>query len=541
MSERVRVLLALAIVAMLPASGRLLAQATAGADADVLTAPVVLDGATLFRVRGSSSLPPQERARMVAERIAAVASDENIPVESLRIVDTPEMTRILAGDQLVVALIEADATVEQVKRPELAAIHMARVKQAITEYRIARSSVALRRGAVNALIATVILAGAVVGVIAFWRWMDRLLRRRFQARIQSVQIQKLELIRGDRIWSVLRTAVYAFRTVVVLGLVLIYIGYVLGQFPWTRGAAVNMVSFALGPLEVMGRGFVTRIPSLVFLIVLFFVVRLALKLIRMFFDAVDDGTVKLAQFDQDWAVPTYKIVRLGVIAFALVVAYPYIPGSNTAAFGGVSLFIGVLFSLGSSSAISNIIAGYMLTYRHALKVGERVQIGSAFGDVIETRLQATHIRSIKNEEIIIPNSQILASEVINYSTLARTQGLILHTEIGIGYDTPWRQVEALLLSAADRTAGVSKDQRPFVREKKLGEFAVTYELNVYTREAQQMAALYAELHRNILDAFNEAGIQIMTPAYEGDPPEPKVVQPKDWHKGGEKVSEQPVS
>jgi small-conductance mechanosensitive channel len=523
---------------MLIADGRLSAQAPA-ADAEVATAPVMLDGATLFRVRGSSSLPPEERARMIRDRIVAVADDRSIPADSLRIVDSGDMTRILAGDQFVMALVDADASVELVRRSELSAIHLARIRQGILDYRAARSPEALRRGALNALLATLILAGLIVAVVALWRLIDRVLERRVQARIQSVQIQSLELIRGDRIRRILRTGVFAFRTAVFLALILIYVGYLLGQFPWTRGLSENMVAFALGPLEVMGQGIVARIPSLVFLVVLYFVVRVALKMIRMFFDAVGDGTVKLARFDQDWAVPTYKIVRVAVIAFALVVAYPYIPGSGTAAFGGISLFIGVLFSLGSSSAISNIIAGYMLTYRHALKVGERVQIGSAFGDVIETRLQATHIRSIKNEEIIIPNSQILASEVINYSSLSRTQGLILHTEVGIGYNTPWRQVEALLISAAGRTEGVVKEPPPFVREMKLGDFAVTYELNAYCREAQAMGHLYAELHRNVLDAFNEAGIQIMTPAYEGDPSEPKIVAPKDWHKAP--AAGQPVS
>jgi small-conductance mechanosensitive channel len=531
MSARKRGLLALTIVAILIVGAPASAQAPSGsAEGEVPTAPVILDGDTLFRVRGSSSLPAELRAQMIHDRIVEVAGNYDIPVDSLRIVETPEMTRILAGNEPVLTMIDSDASLEQIRRSELAAVHLARVKQAIVDYRAARSPDALRRGGIRVFVATVILVAAFVAVFYLWRWMDQMLRRRVQARIQSVQIQSLELIRGERIWRVLRTGVFAFRTVVLLALVLIYIGFVLGQFPWTRGSAENMVAFALGPIEVMVRGFVARIPSLVFLVVLFYVVRLLLKMIRMFFDAVGEGTVKLQRFDQDWAVPTYKIVRLAVIALALVVAYPYIPGSGSAAFGGVSLFIGVLFSLGSSTAIANIIAGYMLTYRHALKAGERVQIGSVFGDVIETRLQATHIRSIKNEEIIIPNSQVLASEVINYSSLARTEGLILHTEIGIGYDTPWRQVEALLLAAADRTAGVGKEPRPFVREKKLGEFAVTYELNAYCREPQQMAHLYAELHRNILDAFNEAGIQIMTPAYEGDPPEPKIVAQKDWHK-----------
>jgi small-conductance mechanosensitive channel len=175
------------------------------------------------------------------------------------------------------------------------------------------------------------------------------------------------------------------------------------------------------------------------------------------------------------------------------------------------------------------IAGYLMTYRRALKVGDRVKIGNAIGDVIDMRLQVTHLRSFKNEEIIIPNSQILTSEVLNYSSLAQTHGLILHTEVGIGYETPWRQVEAMLLTAADRTEGLPAECKPFVRLKQLGNFAVTYELNVYCHDPKAMGRLYTALHRNILDVFNEYGVQIMTPAYETDPSTAKVVPRKDWH------------
>jgi small-conductance mechanosensitive channel len=275
----------------------------------------------------------------------------------------------------------------------------------------------------------------------------------------------------------------------------------------------------------------------VFLVVLFFVFRFALRLIRLFFEAVRQRSVTLASFDPDWAEPTYKIVRVAVVAFGVIVAYPYIPGSQSDAFKGISLFIGLIFSLGSSSAISNIIAGYMMTYRRAFKVGDRVQIGETVGEVIETRLQVTHLRSPKNEEIIIPNSQILGGTVLNYSSLARARGLILHTEVGIGYETPWRQVEAMLLLAAERTPGLARDPRPFVLEKKLGDFAVTYELNAFCQDVQAIIQLYSELHRNILDMFNEYGVQIMTPAYEGDPPEPKIVRPADWYATPAKPSE----
>jgi small-conductance mechanosensitive channel len=179
--------------------------------------------------------------------------------------------------------------------------------------------------------------------------------------------------------------------------------------------------------------------------------------------------------------------------------------------------------------VSNIIAGYMMTYRRAFKVGDRVKIGDAVGDVIEMRLQVTHLRSYKNEEIVIPNSQILTSEVLNYSSLARTQGLILHTEVGIGYETAWRQVEAMLLAAAERTPGLEREPRAFVLLKKLGDFAVTYELNAYCKDVKAMNELYTKLHRNVLDVFNEYGVQIMTPAYEGDPAEPKVVPRQEWY------------
>jgi small-conductance mechanosensitive channel len=327
----------------------------------------------------------------------------------------------------------------------------------------------------------------------------------------------------------LRNTLLAVRTLLFLALAVVYLGYVLARWPWTRGLSHDVVGFALAPLEVIAKGVVAQIPSLLFLVVLFFVFRFVLRVVRLFFEAVTRGTVTLGGFDADWAQPTYKIVRVAVVAFGIIIAYPYIPGSQSEAFKGVSLFIGIVFSLGSSSAISNIVAGYMMTYRRAFKVGDRVKIGGTVGDVIETRIQVTHLRSYKNEEIVIPNSQILAAEVLNYSSLARVNGLILHTEVGIGYETPWRQVEAMLLEAARRTRGLAADPQAFVMVKKLGDFAVTYELNVSCDDVKAMNPLYTALHRHVLDVFNEYGVQIMTPAYERDPAEPKIVPPQDWY------------
>jgi small-conductance mechanosensitive channel len=239
--------------------------------------------------------------------------------------------------------------------------------------------------------------------------------------------------------------------------------------------------------------------------------------------------IQLPSFDRDWAIPSYRILRVLVIAFAVVVAYPYIPGSHSDAFKGVSLFLGVIFSIGSSSFIANIIAGYTLTYRRAFRTGDRVRVGELTGDVLEIRAFSTRLRSPKNEEIDIPNAQVLSSDVLNYSSLAREGRLILHTRVGIGYDTPWRQVEGLLLLAAARTEGIAEQPAPFVLQVELGDFACVYELNAYCSDARAMARLYSGLHANIQDAFNEYNVQIMSPHYEQDPDQPKIVAPPDWY------------
>jgi small-conductance mechanosensitive channel len=516
-------------LALLAVTGGAAPAAAQGGDTEIPMAPVEIDGVTLFHVRGASSLPAPQRAAAIRQRIIATAEDPNVTPESIRTATVDGIVRVVAAERVLMGVVDADAAIEQVNSTDLALTHAQRIRQAIVEYRNSRTPAALERKAINIIVATVALLAAIV--IVWWgtRRADRFFTRRWEARIKTVGIQSFEVMRADRIAGALHSVIAAVRAGSIVIILLLYVGYVLGQLPWTHGLASNMFSFALAPLRVIGGGIVAQIPSLVFLAVLFVVVRIVLRLTRLFFDAVGRGTVTLDNFDREWAAPTYKIVRILIVAFGLIVAYPYIPGSGSAAFQGVSLFIGVVFSLGSSSAIANIVAGYMMTYRRAFKVGDRIRVGDSYGEVIEARLQVTHLRTPKNVELVLPNSHLLGAEVMNYSSLSRSSGLILHTEVGIGYETPWRQVEAMLTMAADRTAGLAREPRPFVLEKKLGDFAITYELNVHTNNVPHMAQLYAELHRQILDVFNEYGVQIMTPAYEGDPEVPKVVTRKDWH------------
>jgi small-conductance mechanosensitive channel len=494
----------------------------------IATAPVEVDGEILFRVRGASALPAEKRAGNIAARIVGIARDRNFQLAEVRAEESEHGTSIMAGKTTVMVVVEADAKLESVSRQVLATLYQQRIRQAITDYRAERTPDALGAAVARTLAATVILALLAALVVWLARRGESRLKRLYERRLEVFQGQTLRILRLDRAWEVIRGTIGVARSIGLLVLAIAYAQYVLVQFPATRGAGTRMLGYVLGPLESMGRGFVGIIPDLIVLVIIYFIARYGLVLLRLYFDAVERGTLAIDGFDPEWAQPTYKLLRAVAIVFALVVAYPYVPGSGSDAFKGISIFIGVVFSLGSSSAVSNIIAGYMMTYRRAFRLGDRVKIGGFTGDVTAVRLQVTHLKTFKNEEVIVPNSSVLNSEVINYSTLARTTGLILHTTVGIGYETPWRQVEGMLLEAARRTAGLNPEPAPFVRELALGDFCVTYELNAYCGDAQAMNALYAAMHRQILDVFNEYGVQIMTPAYEGDPPEPKVVPKDKW-------------
>jgi small-conductance mechanosensitive channel len=520
---------AVGIAAALHASG-LVAQESAAPppDAAIETAPVEIDGRTLFAVRGTSSYPAAQRAADIRERLVRLARDPALAPESLEMVEVPLGTQIQAGTARVMIVTDADAELEGISRAQLAATIGLRMRESLRVQRAERSRESLLEAGRRTAIAFALF---LVGFLAL-RWTGRRLstaiESQFHKRVRSLAIGSFEFVRVERLRGYLSGLLRAFRALAAVLVTFVFLDYSLRQFPWTRSVGERLGDWVVGPLEVLGGGLIALIPDLIFLVVLWFVTKWLLRLVRLFFEGVGRGEVELSGFDRDWAEPTYKILRVAMIVFALVVAYPYIPGSESEAFKGLSLFVGLVFSLGSSSVISNIIAGYTMTYRRLFRAGDRVRIGNVSGAVTEVRLQVTHLRTPKNEEVVVPNSSILNSEVTNYTTLAKSDGLILHTTVGIGYETPWRQVEAMLLLAAERTPGLAAGRQPFVLQKGLGDFAVNYELNVYTDDPARMPFLYAELHRQILDVFNEYGIQIMTPAYEGDPEVPKVVPREQW-------------
>ena len=499
-------------------------------DSSYLTSNVLVDGNVLFPVRGLQAFPAEERATRISTLIAETAQNESIKSDAITAVESDQTTDIVANGRVIMSVLESDALSEGVTRQELAKICVRKIREAVDRYREDRSPREIGIGVIRSAIATVVLVVCLLLIRTLFR---RLQKGDTEAgisdKIGSIRIQSFVIVRSERIKALFDVTIRTVRLVIILVLLFIYSQLVLSLFPWTRPISIHLLDFLLVPLSTMGRGILKYTPNLIFLGVLIFVTNYIFKLMRLLFDGLETGTITFTGFYPDWARPTYKIARFMVIALMAVVAFPYIPGSDSPAFKGVSIFLGVILSLGSSSVISNTLAGLTMTYRRAFRVGDRVRIGDISGDVTEMRLLVTHLLSVKNEEIVVPNSVIFNSHVVNYSTKARERGLILHTSVTIGYNTPWRQIHALLLLAAGRTPGLLSTPPPFVHQTSLDDFYVSYELNAFTDAPQAMMQSYSDLHQNIQDAFNEYGVQIMSPHYMFDPKNPAVVPREQWY------------
>ena len=495
------------------------------------TAPVVVSGKVRFHVVGVTAYPAERRASDIASRIEALARDRKYDPKTLRVEDAGEYHQIFPGEsgKAIFRVLEADAESEGVIRTVLADTIGNTIAESINDYRHDRRPAVLTKNALYAFGSTLVMVALLYGVLWGFRRLNNYLEGRVKLHMQKLEERSQRIFQGGQLWGILHSALGMLRGLVVIFIIYIFANFALSLFPQTRYSAQRLFQFVVGPLSRIVNALIDFIPDFLFLVVVFLIMRYALKLARGMFAAIDKKRLQIKGFEADWAWPTYRIVRMGIIVFALVIAYPFIPGSDSAAFKGVSVLLGVLFSLGSTSVISNVIAGYTMTYRRAFRIGDRVKIGDTVGDVTEMRILVTHLKTPKNEEVVIPNSTILNGEVTNYSTMARDQGLILHTTVGIGYDVPWRQVEAMMLLAAEKTEGLLKEPQPFIRQKSLGDYAVNYELNAYCDNASEMVELYTKMHRNIQDVFNENGVQIMSPAYKADPDEPKVVPKEQWY------------
>jgi small-conductance mechanosensitive channel len=345
--------------------------------------------------------------------------------------------------------------------------------------------------------------------------VEALLRSWAEARLDQSQLAKARLITPGQIANVVLSVTGLVRLLALLTLAYLWLVAVFGAFEWTRPLAGRIVRFVTEPIIALTRGVVAYLPSLFFILVVLAALRMVVRAIHVVFRGIEQGTLQLRSFPAEWADPTYKIVRALVFAFGFILIFPYLPGAGSEAFKGISLFAGALFSLGSTGAVANIVAGAVIVYTRAFRVGDFVRIGETEGMVIERSLLVTRIRSTTNIEVSIPSATVLNAHVQNFSAMAQQGGLIVQSRVTIGYDAPWRKVHELLLTAAGRTEGVLASPAPFVVQEALNDYYPTYCLNAYTEHATGMEVfrLRSRLNEAIQDAFFEGGVEILSPAF----------------------------
>jgi len=332
--------------------------------------------------------------------------------------------------------------------------------------------------------------------------------KQFTLRIQSQVIVSDKDMSTIIVWLIRATGL-----IIALMIGFSMLNMAMGLFEGSRTLAGKLLELTFESIGFVVQQVIDYIPSLLVIIVVLMVVRFILHVLKLVFKGIARGRISIPGFYSEWSGTSFNLLRMLIYALTLIIIFPYLPGSDSPAFQGLSIFLGLLLSLGSTTAVANVVAGIVLTYTRAFKVGDRVSVHDTVGVVVERGMFVTRLENTKNEIISIPNSMTLTSHIINYSDQARGTGLILYTSVTIGYDVPWPKVHELLISAALKTDQIEEKPEPFVLQKSLDDYSVNYQLNATTRDAIGMPRTHSNMNANILDAFNEAGLEIMSPMF----------------------------
>ncbi len=477
-------------------------------------APVTLNKKELFTLKtGIGSFSAEERADALSKRLEEILKHPEYDIETIIVKETTTSSDIVTNGKLILSVTDRDAKLNNINRDDLAIKYTTIIQSNLKKDRQKYSTKSIVLGVLNSFTATFVFIILIKFINELFPNLILKVEANIRKEISSLYIQKLKLLSKQKILYALKLALNMGKVFLLLLLSYFYITLLLGFFPWTTHLSEKLTAAIISGLSTIFIAFLNYIPDLLFIVITFLATKYVISLTNNLATALENGTIVFDWFYPEWIDITRKLLKILIVILASSLIYPHLPGAESELFKGFSIFIGILVSIGSTRVLSNIISGIILTYARAFKVGERVRINVHYGDITEKDLLTTRIKTIKNEIISIPNSKVLDSEIINYSRLSQEDGLIFHTSVSIGYDTPRSSVESLLIQAAKITEHVNKDREPFVFEKKLEDYYIVYEINAYTNEPQKLAEIESELHKNIIDVFNAANVEILSPAY----------------------------
>ena len=494
--------------------------------------PVIVEGDTLyylFAKRGGHT--PQQRAEMNAAAITELGKRFNLQPDSVYLESSDIVTDLMYGNKVLSSFTDQDGLWEGCSRDQLAA---AKRKVIVDKLKVMKDEHSLWQLGKRILYFILVIVGQFL-LFKLTIWLFNKLKARIQrlkdTKLKPISIQDYELLDTQKQVNLLVFLASLLRYAVMLLQLILTVPLLFAIFPQTKDLAYKLFSYIWEPIKSIFLGIVEYIPNLFTIFVIWLAVKYLVRLVRYLASEIQSERLKIGGFYADWAMPTFHIVRFLLYAFMIAMIYPYLPGSKSGVFQGISVFVGLIVSLGSSTVIGNIIAGLVITYMRPFKLGDRIKLNDTTGNVIEKTPLVTRIRTPKNEVVTIPNSFIMSSHTVNFSQSARDYGLIIHSEVSIGYDIPWRKTHQLLIEAALNTPGVVDDPRPFVLETSLQDYYPVYQVNAYIKDANQLAQVYSDLHQNIQDRFNEEGIEIMSPHYIATRDGNETTIPKDDLRG----------
>lgn len=498
--------------------------------------PVVIDTDTLFILyTKKGGLTPHKRAENIQNTIRQIGETYSLNTDSTYVLDSENLSDIMYGDKVILSVTDQDALWLNTPRNELAQQYAPLVAKKITELKKEHSILQIAKR-----IGLFIL----VLVVQYFLWkgtsfLFKKLRRRIiwlrNNKLKSVSIKDYEFLDTRKQGRVLLFLSKILQYVIILIQLAISIPILFSIFPQTETLAMTLFSYIFDPVKMILTSVVKYIPKLFIIIIIYFCIKYLIKMIQYIANEIQSEKLKITGFYPDWAQPTFNIIRFLLYVFMIAMIYPYLPGSQSGVFQGISVFVGLIVSLGSSSAIANIVAGLVITYMRPFRIGDRIKLNETEGNVIEKTPFVTRIRTPKNEIITIPNSSIMSSQTINYSASAQEYGLIIHTVATVGYDVPWKDVHDMLIDAAKATPEVSAHPKPFVLELNLSDNYIEYQINAYIKNPNKLAQIYSDLHRNIHEKANEAGIELLSPQYFAHrEAEAKVIPPEYLNKKTDK-------
>ena len=478
-------------------------------------APLVMDDDTLLVIYArKGGMLPEARVKAAKSKILEVGKRMTMFVDSIYVFDSEMSSDVMVGEDVILSVTDLDALWMGMERMELAETYREAISKKVQEL---HDTYGLRKklqsmGWVALIIAVQVLLVWFI-VWLFRRWKVSITRKLLRS-IKSVSIKNYPLLDTHRLGIAIIHLFIFVRLLLILVVIVVGITFMFSFFPETKAYTYKVFSFIWNPLSDIFGAVVAYLPDLFKIILIVICFHYLLKAIRYFANEIASGRLKINGFYADWALPTYTILRVLLYSFMFVMIWPLLPNSDSEIFQGVSVFIGVVVSLGSTSVVGNVMAGLVMTYMRPFRLGDYIRYGDTEGEVVEKSMLVTRIRTRKNEIVTIPNSNMMSSQTSNFTLSAQQYGVIVHTKITIGYDEPWQKIERLLLEAADKTDGIKKHPKPFVRITTLDDFYVEYEINGCTDRAKTLPAVYSTLHQNILDTMHGAGVEIMSPHIE---------------------------